>query len=455
MQTYDLIVIGGGPGGYVAAIKAAQLGLKVALVEKGQVGGTCLNRGCIPTKAILESAKLFQKIKTASKFGIKVADPTVDYAAVIKHKNQIVTKLIKGVEFLLKKNGVELMRGVGKILERGRVEVTNEKQKSVLECRNIILATGSEPALIKNFNIDEKNILTSTAFLNLATLPESVLIIGGGVMGVEFASILASFGVKVTIIEALERILPVEDQDISKTLEGLLKKKGVEIVCGIHLEEIKSETGVVARLADGTTYQAEKALITIGRKPNIEGLESIGIKLVDGSVEINEKMETSIPGIYSIGDITGKYLLAHLASAQGKIAAQACAGQEAKINYDAVPWCIFSIPEIGRVGLTELAAKRAGLKVKTVNFPYRALGRAKTLEAEDGFIKIITDEQNQKIVGVHIIGSNASELVATAGLAMSAGLTPEAVAQAIYSHPTLAEGLGEACEALFGQAIHF
>ncbi|MBU0686318.1 MAG: dihydrolipoyl dehydrogenase [Candidatus Margulisbacteria bacterium] len=455
MSKYDLVVIGGGPGGYVAAVRGAQLGLKVALVEKNQVGGTCLNRGCIPTKAILESAKLFQKIKGADKFGITIGEPKLDYAQVIKRKNQTVTKLVKGVEYLLKKNKIDLIRGEAKIIDRGEIEITANEKTSTLTAHNIILATGSEPAQIKNFNIDERDILTSTAFLNLETLPIYIIIIGGGVMGVEFASILSAFGVKVTIIEALERILPTEDIEISQALEQSLKKAGVEIACGIPIKEIKKEgSQVVALLEDGSSFKADKALVTIGRHLNLEGLEAVGVKVVDGKVEVNEKMETNIPGIFAIGDITGKQLLAHVASAQGKVAANVAAGKDTQMKYDAVPWCIFSIPEIARVGITELEAKRLGHKVKTSKFPYRALGRAKTMGSEDGFIKVVIDEEKDQLLGVHIIGAEASELIAGMGMALNSSLSPEDIASTIFAHPTLSEGLGEAFESLFGQAIH-
>jgi len=448
---YNLIVIGGGPGGYTAAIKAAQLGLKVALVEKDQVGGTCLNRGCIPTKAILESAKLFAKINNAGKFGVKVGSVEIDYAAVLARKNQIVSKLTKGVEFMLKNAKVDLIRGEAK-LAAGKphaIEISTNGKTETLICEKVILATGSEPALIKNFNIDEKDILTSTAFLNLERLPKSILVVGGGVMGVEFAGILSLCGVKVTIIEALERILPAEDEEISRTLSQMFKKLGVEIYCGKQIESIAKDNGVTAKLSDGVELRAEKALITIGRRLNTQEFEKSGLKIEGGSIVVNEKMETNLPGVYAVGDITGKYLLAHVAMAQGKVAAANCAGKSKTMDYSAVPWCIFSLLEIARVGLTETAANQAGRSVKISKLPYRAIGRAKTMEAEEGFIKVMAEPQSagpRKILGVTIMGENAAEIIHEAVLAIQNNLSVEQVAKTIHAHPTLSEGIMEAFE---------
>jgi dihydrolipoamide dehydrogenase len=478
-QNYDVIVIGGGPGGYTAAIATAQLGLNVALIEKDQVGGTCLNRGCIPTKAILESAKLFAKIKNAAKLGIKASSAELDYAAVLARKNQIVTKLTKGVEFMLKNAKVDLIRGEGKLAANAAptseakpanappptdynraVEVTLNGKTETLNCNKVILATGSEPALIQNFNIDEKDILTSTAFLNLDRLPVSVLVVGGGVMGVEFAGILALCGVKVTLIEALARILPAEDEEISQILSQMLKKLGVEIICGKQIESIIREQAnlsgeqdrrVIAKLHDGSELRSEKVLITIGRRLNTKEFKSAGIKLDGEKIAVNEKMETNLPNVYAIGDITGKYLLAHVAMAQGKVAAANCAGKPETMDYSAVPWCIFSLLEIARVGLTESDAKQAGRNVKISKLPYRAIGRAKTMEAEDGFIKVIADNaagKNAQILGAAIIGENASEIIHEAVLAIQNNLSVEQVAKTIHAHPTLSEGIMEALEGI-------
>jgi dihydrolipoamide dehydrogenase len=440
---YDLIVIGGGPGGYTAAIKAAQLGLKVALIEKGPVGGTCLNRGCIPTKAILESAKLFQKIKKAGKFGIKAENIAVDYPTVMARKNQVVSKLIKGVEFLLRQAGVEVIHGAGKLTGPGQVMAAGQ----TLTARNIILATGSEPAQVKALNIDEKHILTCTTFLNQTILPAYIIIIGGGVMGVEFASILAAFGVKVTMVEALSSILPNEDPAVRQAIEQALKKLGVELICGEAIAEATSQNGEAAvHLKNGKTLTAPQALVTIGRKLNTEGLAEVGIKFDGDKVATDNQLQTNLPGIYAIGDITGKYLLAHVAAAQGKVAALNCAGNHATMSYHAIPAGIFSLPEIGRIGLTEPEATSQGIKSKTITLSYRTNGRAKTIEAEDGFLKIIVDEKAQKIIGAHLVGENAAELIGEFALAMQNGITPQQFSAAIHPHPTLSEMLGETLE---------
>jgi dihydrolipoamide dehydrogenase len=340
------------------------------------------------------------------------------------------------------------------------VEVTLNGKTETLNCNKVILATGSEPALIQNFNIDEKDILTSTAFLNLDRLPVSVLVVGGGVMGVEFAGILALCGVKVTLIEALARILPAEDEEISQILSQMLKKLGVEIICGKQIESIIREQAnlsgeqdrrVIAKLHDGSELRSEKVLITIGRRLNTKEFKSAGIKLDGEKIAVNEKMETNLPNVYAIGDITGKYLLAHVAMAQGKVAAANCAGKPETMDYSAVPWCIFSLLEIARVGLTESDAKQAGRNVKISKLPYRAIGRAKTMEAEDGFIKVIADNaagKNAQILGAAIIGENASEIIHEAVLAIQNNLSVEQVAKTIHAHPTLSEGIMEALEGI-------
>ncbi len=433
----DLVIIGAGPGGYVAAIRASQLGAKATLIEKDTVGGTCLNWGCIPTKSILASTHLFTKIQKAQEFGIEVPAPALNWPKVIERKDRIVHRLVKGIEYLLKKNKIEVIKGEAKLLPNKKVEIKNtEHRTQIFEAQQIILATGSQPAEIPGYKIDHKKIIDSTDALSLKELPKSMTIIGGGVMGVEFAALFSEAGVKVTIIEALDRLLPKEDIEISNALTQSMKQKGITI-----------------KTSSKEIIDDEKILITIGRKLNIEGFEEAGIKLEYNRVLTNENMETNIPGIYAIGDITSPYQLAHVAMHQGKIAAnQALHPSPFTFHHSLIPYAIFTHPEIARIGLTEEEAKQTG-KIKKEKFPFMALGKAAADGEKDGFIKIITNEQDF-ILGAHIIGSHASLLIPEIALAIQNNLKAHQIMETIHIHPTLSEGLEEAVASIYGKAIH-
>lgn len=422
MQKYDLVVIGAGPGGYVAAIRAAQLGAKVALIEKDQVGGTCLNRGCIPTKAIISCINLYRQMQKADQFGITAENVSIDYKKVIARKNQVVSRLRKGIEFLLKKHNVELIQGEGILKEPGLVGVGSRND---ISGQATVLATGSSPTPLPGIDFDGKKFLTSDDALNLDKLPQEINIVGGGVIGIHFAAIYSALGVKVTIYEALPEILPGLDEEIAKSLRKILEKQGVKILTGAKFNP---------------SLATEKNLICVGRKPNQK-------------VTVNEKMETELPGVYAVGDVTGVNMLAHVAYEQGMVAAEnACrslgegrSGNK-KMDYSAIPVAIYTHPEIGCVGL----AGKEGVK-----FPFSALGIAQASGETDGFIKIISDEKSGKILGVHMIGPHATDLLGMATLAIKQGLRVEELGKVIQAHPTYAEGIYEAALAVAKRSLHF
>jgi dihydrolipoamide dehydrogenase len=458
MPDLDIAIIGAGPGGYVAAIKAAQLGGQVCVIEKGELGGTCLNRGCIPTKTLCSSAKLASMVKNAVEFGIDIKEANIDFAKVMSQKDEVVKKLVNGVGTLFKGNKIKSIKGVGKIIHPGKIEVTKpDGSVELVEARNIIIATGSEPANIPIFEIDEKQVLTSTGALELTALPKSFLIVGGGVIGCEFASIFNAFACEVTIAELLPTILSTEDVQVIRQMQALLKRKGIKIVTKANITKVsKSENGVTAELESGEKFQTEKMLISIGRKLNLEGigLENIGVKIENGRVTVNEHMQTNVENIYAVGDIANRFQLAHVASKEGIVAAQNCMGVSAVMDYGTIPTCIFTLPEIARVGLTEEQAKKEGYEVKTGRFPFMANGKALGMREADGFVKIVSDAETNDILGVHILGPNASELIHEASLAIKLNASVEDLAHSIHAHPTLSEAVMEAAEATYDKAIH-
>ena len=458
MSTYDVGIIGGGPGGYVAAIKAAQLGGKVCLIEKGEWGGTCLNRGCIPTKTLFAVASLATQIQDAAGFGLKIQGAEVDYPQVLAHKNTTVTQLTGGITKLLKGNGVQTVNGVGTLTGKNTIEVSQiDGAKEQIDATKIIIATGSEPANIPLFEIDEEQVLTTTGMLNLQTLPESLVIVGGGVSGCEFASIFNGLGCRVTVIELLPTILATEDVQVIRQIRLFMKRKGIEIKTDVNVTQVdKSETGVTATLASGEQIQAEKMLVSIGRQFNSEGvgLQQVGVRTENGKIVVNERMETNIPGIYAVGDVASRYLLAHVASAEGVVAAQNCMGENAEMDYGTVPSCVFTIPEIAKVGMTEDEAKTEGYEFKVGRFPYAASGKALGMRETDGFVKVISDEEYGDILGVHILGAHASDLIHEAAVAIRLGASVADLAHTIHAHPTLGEIVMESAEAAYGQAIH-
>lgn len=456
---FDVIVIGGGPGGYVAAIRAAQLGAKVAVVEKDNVGGTCLNRGCIPTKALVASAELVGQLKNAAAFGINVDGFSVDFHRVMARKQEIVDGLIKGIEFLFSRHKIQLVRGAGKLAGAGTVEIHKEDGTvEQLTGKNIIIATGSEPALITALGYNGRTVITSNEALELEDIPKSLLIIGGGVIGCEFASIFHQFGTEVTIVEAMPNILPLVDDEISRRLAMLLKKKGISIKTKAMITSVvEEEGGVKATLETGEEIKAEKALISIGRTFNTKdlGLEQIGVALgPKGEILVDDYLRTNVPGIYAIGDVTNKIQLAHVASAQGLVAVENIMGSNRSMDYSVVPSCIFTMPEIGTVGITSQEAKAKGIKTKVGKFPFTALGKARCMEETDGNVKIIADAETDRVLGVHIFGPHATDLIAEAALAIQLGATAKDIARTIHAHPTLAEGMMEAAENVHGLSIH-
>ena len=468
-MTYDLIVIGSGPGGYSAAIRAGQYGLKTAIVEKDpKLGGTCLHVGCIPTKALLHTADLWEHFVNPGDEGIQCENPRLDYAKVLDRKNKIVSKHAKGVEFLMKKNKVDWVKGYATILPRSgtgplQVEVKSEAGAQTLETKNVIIATGSEARILPGLEPDAKAILTNVEILDLPAIPKSMLIIGAGAVGVEFASIFNRFGTKVTVLEMLPRLVPVEDEEVSKELERYFKKTGIRCETGAKAENItRTENGVrlCAALANGKRedMEAEVLLVAVGRKPNTEniGLDKLKIALDRGFVKVDEHQQTGEPGVYAIGDVVaGTPQLAHVATMEGMVAVAHMAGKAAKpINRNRIPGCTYTEPGIGSVGLTEAQARAQGYAVKVGKFPFVANSKATILGMHDGFVKVVAEEKYGEILGVHIIGPEAYELIAEAVLAMEAEATVETMMGTIHAHPTLYEAMGEAFNNVYGLTIN-
>ncbi len=463
-MTYDVIVIGSGPGGYSAAVRAGQYGLKTAIIEKDPyLGGTCLHVGCIPTKAFLHAADVWERFLHSAEDGIHCENPRLDFPLVSQRKNKIVSKHAKGVEFLMKKNKVDWIKGRGRLAGPGKVEVASESGNQVLETRNIVLATGSEARMLPGLQPDANRIFTNVEILNLTQVPASMGIIGCGAVGVEFASCFHRFGTKVTLFEMLPRIVPLEDEDVSKELERLFKKSGIRVETGARAGDVqRTDQGVhfSVTLANGKqeNLDFETLLVAVGRKPNTEniGLEGTRVQLDRGFVKVDEYQRTGEPGIYAIGDVvSGTPLLAHVATAEGMVAIAHIAGKPATpINKDRIPSCTYTEPGIGSVGLTEAQARAKGHKVKIGKFPFMADSKASILGRHDGFIKVVADETHGEILGVHIIGPEAFELISEGVLAMEAEATVETVMHTIHAHPTLYEAVGEAFNSVYGLAIN-
>ena len=463
-MTYDLIVIGSGPGGYSAAVRAGQYGLKTAVIEKdGKLGGTCLHVGCIPTKALLHTAELWSFTQHAEDEGISLSNPTLNYPKVVERKNGIVTKHAKGVEFLMKKNKVEVIKGFGKLLGGGKVEVTGDMGVTVLEAKYILIATGSSARMIPGLEPDADKILTNIEILNMKAIPKSLAVIGAGAVGVEFGSMFKRFGADVSIFEMLPRLVPVEDEEVSKELERVFKKQKIRVETGAKCENIeRTATGVKmsVTLANGKVevVEAEKLLVAVGRAPNTNkiGLENTKVKVERGFVHTNGFQQTDEPGVYAIGDIVaGMPQLAHAASAEGMIAVGHMAGKNVTpIKRNRIPGATYTEPGIGSVGLTEAQAKAAGYKVKVGKFPFTGNSKATILGSHDGFVKVVSDEKYGEILGVHIIGPQAYELISEAVTAMEAEATVETMMSVVHAHPTLYEALGEGFQSVYGLAIN-
>jgi len=458
-QQYDVVIIGSGPGGYVAGIRAGQLGLKVAVVERDPfLGGTCLHRGCIPTKALLENADIWHKIQKAKDFGITVGDVTIDWSAVQKRKQGVVDQNAKGIEFLFKKNKVERVTGFGKVIDRNTVDVDGKK----LSTKNIILAMGSVPKDLPHIKADGKRIINSDHILALSEVPKSMLVIGAGAVGCEFASIFSRFGTKTTVVEVMPQLLPIEDDDISKEFTRIFKKKGIEaftdakvLSCEVTDSDVKS---VIKTKGKQQTIETELVLSATGRRPVTEncGLEKTKVQLDQrGFVQVDELMRTAEPNIYAIGDIVPTPALAHCASAEGILAVEHIAGKEVRpINYDHVPNATYTEPEVASVGLTERKAKERGYDVKTGKFPFTANSKAKIVGEAAGLVKYVVDAKYDELLGVHIVGPKATELIVEACAALELEATSESIAKTIHAHPTLSEALMEAAEDVAGHAIH-
>ncbi|HEC97215.1 MAG TPA: dihydrolipoyl dehydrogenase [Nitrospirae bacterium] len=455
-----LLVIGAGPGGYVAALKAAQLGAEVTVVEDTEVGGTCLNRGCIPTKALVASAEAIHKARNLKDFGVDVSGEIVpNLSRIMERKNKVVSTQVKGIRSLFKSWGVALIEGKGMLLTPGKVEIQKKDGSvEIVETDKIVIATGSKPARIPIFPFDGEHILSSDDALNIKSIPKSLIIVGAGVIGCEFACIFRELGTEVTMVEMMPGAISTEDPEISRLLEKELKKKKIKLLTEVKVERVEGQhDGIHVGLAGGRELVAEKLLVSIGRSLNTEGigLEAIGIKKGSrGEIEVNEHMETNIEGIYAIGDVTGGILLAHVASKEGIIAAYNACGIDKKIDYSVVPAAIFTSPEIASVGLREDQASEKGMDYITGHFQFRALGKAHAMGEISGFVKVIADKDTDRLLGVHIIGPHASDLIHEAAVAIKAGLKVRDIADTIHAHPTLSEGLMEAAEDVHGEAIH-
>ena len=469
-EEYDVIVIGAGTGGYVAAIRAAQLGLKTAVVEKQKaLGGTCLLWGCIPTKALLEHAHAFKIAQHAKDWGISLgsAAVTIDMGQVQARKDRVVTGLTKGVEFLFKKNKIDWIKGTARLTGNGGVDVFEGDQRTLRARKEIIVATGSAPRGVPGIEIDHKRVITSDEAIGLREIPKTIVIMGSGAVGVEFASIFNRFGSDVTIVELLPRLVPVEDEAVSAELEKSFRKQGITSHTGAKVTAAKAGADGVdvdVLLADGTTkkIQTDYLLVATGRGPVTTGLnaEGVGLQIEKGYIKVDSLFRTSVPGISAVGDVItlgtpGHPQLAHVSSAEGIITAERIAGQESRpINYDHVPGCTYCDPEIGSVGLTEAEAKARGYDVRIGTFPFGILGRAKMAQETDGFVKIVADRKYDELLGIHMIGPRSTELVAEATVALQMESTVEELIRTIHAHPTFAEAVGEAAHATHGAAIH-
>jgi dihydrolipoamide dehydrogenase len=463
-NSFDIVVIGAGPGGYVAAIKAAQLGYRTACVEEQFLGGVCLNIGCIPTKALLESAAMITHLGHAREFGVEVGQIKTDMAQAVKRSRQVSDRLVKGVGFLFKKNKVTHIDGRGRLAGKGKVEVVGKDgKKQTVSAEHVIVATGSRPRDLPFLKIDHERVWDSTDAMMAKEAPKTLAVVGAGAIGCEFADIYAAFGTKVFVIEALDRVLPLEDRDCSAVVEKSYRKRGMEVYTGARLEKAEvGEAGVTltVKTAKGETktIEAERVLSAIGRAPNVEdvGLEEAGVALTDrGFIQVDRQMRTSVQGIYAVGDVAGPPLLAHKGSHEGVACVEAIHGDpHAGIDYDNIPNCTYCHPEVASVGLTEEAAREKGLDIEVGVFPWSANGRALTAGETEGFVKVIRDKRYSEVVGAHIVGPHATELIAEFVVGRHLETTVEEMDRAMHPHPTLSEAVAEAALAAMGHALH-
>jgi dihydrolipoamide dehydrogenase len=466
-EQFDVCIIGSGPGGYVAAVRGAQVGLKVALIEKekdARLGGTCGLRGCIPTKALLNAAHLYEKAGHFEQFGLKVENLSYDWSGVQKYKADVVAKNSAGVSYLMKKNKITVFNGFGKIAGKGKVEIDlADGKKETIDTKNIIIATGSVVRPIPGFETDGKQIVNSDQILELNTVPKSMIVLGSGAVGVEFASVYSRFGCDTTVVELMDKIVPLEDAEVSKELERSFKKRGIKTMTGVKmdkLEKTKKSVKVSGKDSKGkdVALEAEMLLVAIGRMPYLEKLGLENTKIVvnpRGTIKVNEYCETDEPNVFAIGDVIDTAWLAHLASKEGILVVEKLAGKKVEpINHRLVPNCTYCDPEVASVGLTEAKAKEEGYDVKVGKFPFSASGKARILGETDGFVKIVSEKKYDEVLGVHIIGPHATELLAEACVAMSHEATAESLSQTIHAHPTVSESVMEAAEGVHDLTIH-
>ena len=464
---YDIIVLGSGPGGYPAAIRASQLGYKVAIVEKESLGGVCLNWGCIPTKALLKSAQVYDYMKHSKDYGIEADNVHQNFKNVVQRSRGVADKMSKGVQFLMKKNKIDVVMGYGKLISKGKLEVTTtDGAKQILEAKNIIIATGGRARQLPNIAIDGKKIIGYREAMALPEQPKSMIIMGSGAIGVEFAYFYNSMETKVTIVEYLPRIVPVEDEDISKELEKQFKKQGIDIITNASVETVDTKgSGVKAKIktqTGETIIEADILLSAVGVMANIEniGLETLGIKTEKGKITVDKYGQTNVPNIYAIGDCTPGQALAHVASKEGIVVAEAIAFNDKKLahqpeplDYNNIPGCTYCSPEIASVGLTEKAAKEAGHEIKVGKFPFMASGKASAAGATEGFVKVIYDAKYGEFLGAHLIGATVTEMIAEVVVARKLETTYHEILNAVHPHPTMSEALKEATAAAYGEAI--
>lgn len=462
MSKYDLLVIGSGPGGYVAAIRASQLGMKVGVIEKAELGGVCLNWGCIPTKALLKSANVFEYIRHATDYGIEVKDYKADLTGMVKRSRDVADSNSKGVQFLFRKNKIDHIAGFGKVKKGGKVEVTDDKgKKSELEAKHVILATGGRSRELPNLKIDGKKILGYREAMILEKQPKKMVVVGSGAIGVEFAYFYQALGTEVTLVEFLPRIVPVEDEEVSKALDKAFKKQGMKIYVSSEVTAVDTKGKncvATVKTPDGQiTVEADVVLSAVGISTNLEGigLEETGVKTEKGKVIVDDFYRTNVPGIYAIGDIVKGPALAHVASAEGIVCVEKIAGKNPEpLNYNNLPGCTFCSPEIASVGYTEEAAKKAGYEIKVGKFPYTASGKAKAAGATDGFVKVIFDAKYGEWLGAHLIGANVTEMIAEVVVARKLETTGHEIIKSVHPHPTMSEAIMEAAAAAYGEVIH-